>query len=70
MVAMAGWAGWRSPAGTFGTFLFLGYALAFAIAGRANNFYWGLVIAPVLFMGFAFAPRALTSLWRRALGKP
>jgi len=70
VVAMAGWAGWRSPAGTFGTFLFLGYALAFAIAGRDNNFYWGLVIAPVLFMGFAFAPRALASLGRAALGKP
>ena len=32
IVMTAGWAGWRSPAGTFGTFLFLGYALAFAIA--------------------------------------
>lgn len=70
VVAMAGWAGWRSPAGTFGTFLFLGYALAFAIAGRANNFYWGMTIAPTLFLGFAFAPQALASLWRAAIGKP
>jgi hypothetical protein len=70
IVAMAGWAGWRSPAGTFGTFLFLGYALAFAIAGRANNFYWGMMIAPTLFLGFAFAPQALGSLWRSAIGKP
>src|SRR5690606_25564526 len=31
IAAMAGWAGWRSPAGAFGTFLFLGYAFAFAI---------------------------------------
>jgi hypothetical protein len=69
IVALAGWAGWRSPAGTFGTFLFLGYALAFAIVGRENNFYWGLVVAPTLFLGFAFAPRALASLWRAALAK-
>jgi hypothetical protein len=69
IAAMAGWAGWRSPAGTFGTFLFFGYALAFAVAGRENNFYWGLVIAPTLFLGFAFAPRAARSLWRSALGK-
>jgi len=70
IAAMAGWAGWRSPAGTFGTFLFLGYALAFALAGRTNNFYWGMTIAPALFLGFAFAPRALASLWRAAIGKP
>ena len=73
IAAMTGWAGWRSPAGTFGTFLFLGYALAFALAGRENNFYWGMVIAPTLFLGFALAPRAIASLWRSAsvpLSKP
>lgn len=68
IAAMAGWAGWRSAAGTFGTFLLLGYALAFAIAGRENNFYWGMMIAPMLFLGFAFAPRALASLWRSSFG--
>lgn len=66
IVAMAGWAGWRSPAGVFGTLLFLGYALAFAIAGREENYYWGFAIAPAMFLGFAFAPRALASLWRSA----
>lgn len=63
---IAGWAGWRSPAGTFGTLLFLGYALAFAIAGREENYYWGLAIAPAMFLGLAFAPRAIVSLWRSA----
>ena len=66
IAAMAGWAGWRSRAGTFGTFLFLGYAFAFALAGRPNNFYWGMVIAPTLFLGLAFVPRAFASLWRSA----
>lgn len=66
-VAMVfGWAGWRSPAGSFGTLLFLGYALAFMIAGRADNYYWGAVIAPPMFIGLAFAPRALVSLARAA----
>mgnify|MGYP003344449534 CR=1 FL=1 len=41
-----GWAGWKSSAGTTGTFLYLGYGLAFMLAGRANNFYWGAVVAP------------------------
>lgn len=66
VVMLAGWAGWRSPAGTFGTLLFLGYALAFAIAGRPENYYWGMTIAPAMFLGLAFAPRALVSLGRSA----
>ena len=57
-----GWAGWRSSAGTFGTFLYLGYGLAFMIAGRPDNFYWGAVIAPAMFMGLSFAQNALASL--------
>jgi len=69
MLALAGWAGWRSPAGAFGTLLFLGYGAAFMIAGRDNNFYWGMVVAPTLFLGLAFAPRALLGLVRSALGK-
>ncbi len=61
-----GWAGWRSHAGTTGTLLYLGYGLAFMLAGRANNFYWGAVVAPAMFIGLAFLPMALTSLWRAA----
>ncbi|WP_341710812.1 hypothetical protein [Erythrobacter sp.] len=57
-----GWAGWKSPAGTTGAFLYLGYGLAFMIAGRANNFYWGAVVAPAMFVGLAFLPMALGSL--------
>ena len=66
IVMTLGWAGWRSAAGTFGTLLFLGYALAFAIAGRPENYYWGFVIAPTMVLGFAFAPRAIASLCRSA----
>ena len=64
-----GWAGWRSSAGTMGTFLYLGYGLAFMLAGRANNFYWGAVVAPAMFIGLAFLPMALPSLVRAARGK-
>ncbi len=59
-----GWAGWKSPAGAFATLLYLGYGAAFMIAGRWDNFYWGAVIAPAMFIGLAFLPRAATSLWR------
>jgi hypothetical protein len=69
VLMMVGWAGWRSPAGMFGTFLFLGYGLAFGIAGRPDNFYWGAMIAPAMFIGLAFTPQALRSLSRAATAK-
>jgi hypothetical protein len=61
-----GWAGWRTPAGTFGFLISVGYGLAFIIAGRWDNFYWGAMVAPMLTPGLAFAPRAIGSLVRSA----
>ncbi len=63
MLMIFGWAGWKSPAGAFATLLYLGYGAAFMIAGRWDNFYWGALIAPAMFIGLAFVPRAITSLW-------
>jgi len=66
VLMMLGWAGWRSSAGSFGTLLQLGYGLAFMIAGRGDNWYWGMVVAPSLFIGLAFLPHVVPSLWRAA----
>jgi hypothetical protein len=68
VLALFGWSGWRTPMGSFATLLTFGYAFAFSIAGRDNNFYWGILITPILFMGLAFLPLALPSLVRRARG--
>lgn len=68
LLMVLGWAGWKSPAGTTGTLLYLGYGLAFMLAGRANNFYWGAVVAPAMWIGLAFVPMAVTSLFRSARG--
>jgi hypothetical protein len=56
----------RSPwttriAGTAGAFL-----LVFMIVGRPDNYYWGLMIAPLLAMGLPFAPAAFRDLVRAA----
>ena len=64
-----GWAAWQSPAGSFATLLFLGYGLLFMVAGRNDNFYWGAVIAPAMFIGLAFVPMGLSSLARAARGR-
>lgn len=66
VLAVLGWAGWKSPAGAFATLLYLGYGLAFMIAGRPDNFYWGAVIAPAMFAGLAFVPMAAKSLLKAA----
>jgi hypothetical protein len=63
VLMVLGWAGWKSNAGSCATLLYLGYGLAFMIAGRPDNFYWGAVIAPAMFVGLAFVPMALKSLW-------
>jgi hypothetical protein len=66
VLALLGWGGWKSAAGSFGTFLFLGYGLIFMIAGRPENWYWGALVSPAVFIGLAFAPGALATLLRSA----
>jgi hypothetical protein len=60
--AMLGWAAWKSPAGLFGFLLFAGYGLLFMIAGRPDTYYWGVMAAPALLVGLAFAFPALRAL--------
>lgn len=57
-----GWLGWRGRGGLFGFLLSAGYGVLFMLAGRWDNFYWGAMIAPAMFAGIVFAPRALADL--------
>ena len=59
----------RSPwldriAGTAGAFLVL-----FMAVGRPDNYYWGVMVAPLLAMGLPFAPAALRDLARAAMAR-
>jgi hypothetical protein len=62
IVSMLGWISWRSRTGLFGTLMFAGYALIFVVLGRPENFYWGLIISPLLLIGVAFIPQAFADL--------
>jgi hypothetical protein len=42
------------------------YLVAFAFVGRPENFYWGLLPAPLLAWGVADFPRAIGQLWTAA----
>jgi len=66
VLAVFGWAGWRSALGATGTLLLLGYGLAFMIAGRPENWYWGALVTPVVFVGLAFAADGLRLMSRAA----
>lgn len=62
ILALFGWASWKSQTGVAATLFFAGYGLAFMLFGRANNFYWGLMVAPAFLVGLAFVPRAFSDL--------
>lgn len=65
-LAMLGFVGWRTAYGERAGLVAAAYLAAFAVVGQPFNQYWGVLIAPVLVLGFARAPAALVDLWRAA----
>ena len=61
-LAVLGWAGLRGGLGPRVLLTLGGWLGAFMIIGRPDNFYWGLLFAPLLPIGLAFAPAALRDL--------
>ena len=45
------------------------FALLIGLAARLNNFYWGLMIGPVILLGLVFAPDGLRDLVRAATAR-
>jgi hypothetical protein len=54
-LAVFGWAAWRDPLGLRVLAVTAAYALVLALFGRTDTFYWGLLVAPTLLVGLAFA---------------
>ncbi|WP_010185289.1 hypothetical protein [Sphingomonas sp. PAMC 26605] len=61
-LALFGWSAWRSPLALRALATFVAYAALLALFGRTDTFYWGLMIAPMLLIGLAFAPDGLRDL--------
>jgi hypothetical protein len=57
-----GWAAWRDPTGLRAIATFSAYALLIGLFGRTDTFYWGLMVAPAILVGLAFAPDGLRDL--------
>lgn len=68
VLAILGWASWRDPAGARMLATIAAYALLIGLAARLNNFYWGLMIGPVILLGLTFAPDGVRDLVRAARG--
>ncbi len=68
-LALTGWASLGRGAGDRAAVLLLVYVAAFMLIGRPDNFYWGILIAPLLPIGLAFAPAALRDLAAAAAGR-
>lgn len=61
-IALIGWTSWRDPLALRALAMFAAYALLLSLFGRTDTFYWGLLVAPVLLVGLAFAPDCLRDL--------
>lgn len=57
-----GWLALEGRGGLFAVLLLGGYGLMIALFSRHDNFYWGLLVMPAWFVGYALIPRALLQL--------
>jgi hypothetical protein len=65
-LAIAGWISRvRTPLGRRVAVILLGYCAGLLLFARADNLYWGALIAPLVAPGLAFAPGALAMLVAR-----
>jgi hypothetical protein len=67
-LVLIGVTGWRGAVGKRVAWTIGLYVLAFLIAGRSDNHYWGLMYAPLIPLGLVHAPRSLADLWRVTVG--
>lgn len=68
-LALFGWASWNDALALRALTIFACYAALLGLFGRADTFYWGLMIAPTILTGLAFVPDGLRDLVAAALDK-
>ncbi len=64
-LALLGLAFWKGPLGERVALTVLGYSAALMLFGRKENFYWGLMFAPLWPLGLIMAAPTLSMLVRR-----
>lgn len=61
-----GWSAWRDLSGIRALTTFALYAVLIGLFGRVDTFYWGLMVAPAILIGLAFAPDGVRDLFAAA----
>ena len=70
MLPLVGWLAIPGRAGLFALLFVVGDAVMISAFSRADTFYWGAIMLPHYFVGFALLPRALWQLWQSARFEP
>lgn len=69
MLPLVGWLAIGGREGVFAALAVYGFALMIALFSRADTFYWGGIMLPWYFVGYALLPRALVQLYGACLGQ-
>ena len=64
-----GWGALQGRGTLFALLLLGGYALMIALFSRPDNFYWGFLLLPHWFAGYALIPRGVAQLARAVIGR-
>lgn len=70
MLPLFGWAALDGREGAFCTLLWAGYAVMISAFSRPDTFYWGAIVLPAYFAGFALLPRAIWQIAGVLRGRP
>jgi hypothetical protein len=65
-LSLIGWASWANPVGLRVTGLLCGYGLMIMLFARPDNWYWALLLCPLLLAGLGLIPDFLKA-WRSDL---
>ncbi|NBC35757.1 hypothetical protein GTZ99_04205 [Novosphingobium sp. FSY-8] len=66
---LLGWLAMDGRRGAFAILMVVGYAVMIAAFSRPDTFYWGAIMLPWYFAGFALVPRALVQIYGALRGQ-
>lgn len=67
LLPLLGWLSLTGRGGLFVQALLLGYAALIGLFSRPDNFYWGFLLLPIWFAGWALVPRGAAQLWQAVI---
>jgi len=70
MLPLFGWLALAGRGGLFAVLFVVGDAVMISAFSRADTFYWGAIMLPHYFVGFALLPRAIWQLWQACAHEP